>query len=712
MNTLQMLKKRLPSPPAAYRPVQIIHSHYPKSPADTKAYLDGAQALGMGGFVVNMDCIPQREEGETEEHYRTRRLDAYLGENTPETEAAWASLAAFMDACFARGMQIWIYDELAYPSGAAGHHVLRNHPEDQVKGLAFLRQSVSGKGQIKGEAGRLLCAIACPEEDGILHTARAHKIHAHDGIIEYDLPRGSWVIAAVYAKPIAFLTENKVPYPDLLREDVVDRFINVTHERYLRHLGAARIQKVTAFFTDEPGLPTHGCSSYFFESHAIEAYTEALEHEVPELKTRAIDLFAETDRDFAAFRHAYRSAVARRFERTYFARISAWCEKHGTALTGHLYGEETLSMQIGLNAGLFGLMRNMTVPGVDRLYCTDPRDVIAEKTAASAAHLYGKKSVMSENSFHLEHNFWHTPETATPENRLNSTFYQMQLGVTAIASYFGYPDLSRVTEEASALDDGRGIWEDRASRASLFIQTGTHSVPLLLLIPTKSANERFMPSDHKYWEPGPCTVAPYQPMQIKHLEEIYGRVLNILCDTRRDFDLIDDIGLQSCTIRDGGLQTESEAFSHLLFFDDGKQETQTEETLARFLAAGGRVLAVTVKDVSPFARAMKARYPDTFCSLSAEPGKDAEMTKTLCERIPPVVSIIAPPTVRARRTCTPDATLYFLHNRGDACRICLKEQGRFTRFALEDGTATAFVSTGEYALDLPHHGVLMLVKET
>ena len=52
-------------------------------------------------------------------------------------------------------------------------------------------------------------------------------------------------------------------------------------------------------------------------------------------------------------------------------------------MTGHLYGEETLSMQIGLNADLFGLMRYMQMPGVDRLYCDDPRDVTAEKGCAA-----------------------------------------------------------------------------------------------------------------------------------------------------------------------------------------------------------------------------------------------------------------------------------------------------------------------------------------
>ena len=108
---------------------------------------------------------------------------------------------------------------------------------------------------------------------------------------------------------------------------------------------------------------------------------------MPDFEKNYADLFFDTDGDYRKSRRMWWKTAARLFGENYFGQIAEWCRKWGTRMTGHLYGEETLSMQIGLNADLFGLMRYMQMPGVDRLYCDDPRDVTAEKTASSAAHL-------------------------------------------------------------------------------------------------------------------------------------------------------------------------------------------------------------------------------------------------------------------------------------------------------------------------------------
>ncbi|MBR5445586.1 MAG: hypothetical protein IKV57_05665, partial [Clostridia bacterium] len=413
MKTLEFLKNTLPCPDNTYRPLQIVHCYYPKTEAEVKTYLDAAVANGLGGFVVNVDCVPPRMEGESDADYKLRRLDGYLGEGTPETDAAWDALKAFIDACFARGLKVWLYDELAYPSGAAGNKVLKDHPEDQVKGVVCTAAVVDGgTGSIDGDlaalasagaytppadistipAYTLVSAGAYPlDENGVMLTGSVLPVTEKDGRLYYDLPEGKqYRICAIYIRPIAFLTENKVPVPDLMRADVVDRYIDVTHDAYRRHLGEETIAKITAVFTDEPGLPTHGCSSYFYEKDAIAAWTEEMEVLLPGIRERYVDLFFVTDRDYASLRRAYWKTAAELYARNYFGRIAAWCEKYGTRMTGHLYGEETLSMQIGLNADLFGLMRYMQMPGVDRLYCVEPRDVTAEKTASSAAHLYGR----------------------------------------------------------------------------------------------------------------------------------------------------------------------------------------------------------------------------------------------------------------------------------------------------------------------------------
>lgn len=698
-NTIEYLRKILACPDNTYRPVQIIHCHYPKTPEAVQAYLDAAIANGLGGFCVNVDCVPERMEGEDDAAYKLRRLDGYLGEGTPETEAAWDALRYFIDACFARGLKIWIYDELAYPSGAAGHKVLEGHPEDQVKGLVCVTGTTEGgAGSIPGETGTL--RYACAYEvtaDGVLNTEKVYPVTEKDGTLWYDLPAGkTYQVCGFYTKPIAFLTENKVPYADLMRADVVDRFIDVTHGAYLRHLGADTIRKITAFFTDEPGLPTHGCSSYFYEKNAVAAWTEEIDTLVPELAERYADLFFVTGRDYAALRRKYWSAVAKLFGENYFGRIADWCEKNGTRMTGHLYGEETLSMQIGLNGDLFGLMRHMQMPGVDRLYCVEPRDVTAEKTASSAAHLYGREYTMSENSFHLEYNWWKTPEDATPENRLNSDFYQTQLGISHCASYFPY---------STQPDPVRQSYQAQAARASLFCATGVHRTDVLVLIPMGAAYERFMPPDHKYWNVGPCTVAPHQDRDIQILEGIYGNTLQLLEDKRYDFDLIDEAGLLECTISDGKICTPYESFRHLVVFDSGTYPAAVMQKIEAFLAGGGTASFVQTNRECDALTGLEIQYPDAM-------GWDGRPECICNMQASPVLDIAGDcPTVRVRRSETEDAVLWFVHNRGEGCTVTVKEAGEIVVFDPADGIGNTVVSDGEFTLELPGKAARMLVKE-
>lgn len=667
----EALLGRLRCPENHTRPVQIIHHYFPKSPAETDAYLDRAAELGMGGFCVNMD-------------------DTALGYLADES-AVWDSLADFIDKAFARGFSVWIYDERAYPSGAAGDLVLRELPDAQVKGLVCMKRDTAG-GDVEWTCGDCRFAAAYPVKNGVLLTKSAVVLTPENGVIRANLPGGDWRILAFQTRPINYLTENKVPYVDLMRLDVVSKFIEVTHERYRRHLGDDRIRKITAFFTDEPGLPVHGCSSYFDETDAVCAWTEEMDAILPGFEARYVDLFYDTDGDFASSRRLWWKTAARLFGENYFGQIAAWCGQYGTKMTGHLYGEETLSMQIGLNADLFGLMRHMQMPGVDRLYCDDPRDVTAEKTASSAAHLYGRTSVMSENSFHLEHNWWKTPEKATHENRLNSAYYQAQLGVNQAASYFGYPD------------DDRADYELKAARAGVFTSYGVHKTDVLVLIPMTAAYERFAVPDHKYWNVGPCTSAPYQGESMQKLESAYGTVLETLEDALFDFDLIDEAGLAGCRVHHGRITTGYEEFSALVLFDSGDFDAPVRQFVGDFLACGGHVTWVKTDLPTEFARETAEEYPAQVQFTDPDAVDGAVHADPLLPTFGDTAG------VRVKKTVTDGAELYFLHNRTDAARTFeILLDGEFTRCSMAMDV-TDFVSCGAFDVTVPAKDAVMLIR--
>lgn len=150
----------------------------------------------------------------------------------------------------------------------------------------------------------------------------------------------------------------------------------------------------------------------FNEPDPVVPWTEGLEADFLNgcgypLRPRLASLFFDTDSGGQVRRDFWRLVSAR--WRNLFRSDSGLVYPLCICLTGHLYGEETLSMQIGLNGDLFGLQRRMTLPGVDRLYCTNPTGILPEKTAASAADLMGYRRVMSESSACFESSYWHTP---------------------------------------------------------------------------------------------------------------------------------------------------------------------------------------------------------------------------------------------------------------------------------------------------------------
>ena len=109
-------------------PLKIIHNFpYPantsldeKKSVVTSDLLDIA-SRGFGGIVNNV-CT------------RNYTLDP--------TE--WEVFAFVADECERLGLRLWIYDEDGYPSGAAGNKVLKDHPEDQVKGLVCVTGITEG----------------------------------------------------------------------------------------------------------------------------------------------------------------------------------------------------------------------------------------------------------------------------------------------------------------------------------------------------------------------------------------------------------------------------------------------------------------------------------------------------------------------------------------------------------------------------------------
>lgn len=561
-------------PPHKYRPLQIIHFHFPKTESEMASYLDRAEKLKLGGFVVNVDW---------------QDANTYLYD-----DKEWDRLRQFISLARERGFCIWLYDERVFPSGAAGKWVYEGNPEYHVQGVVCERVDVGSelRGRLTLPEGTLL-SVGAYRVDGDrirLEGMVDLTAGARDGSVEWDLPDGQWAVLAFAVQRLEWITRPGTPYIDLLNPAAVRKFIDVTHENYLKHLGPDIMREIGAIFTDEPALPVHGCYSVFRVSYPVIAWTDGLDKRFEaqfgyDICRHLPQIFYETHEPYRQTRRDFWSLVSRLFEDSYFRQIGDWCEKHGTRFTGHLYGEETLSMQVGLEGDLFGTLRPMQLPGVDRLYCTNPQDLIPEKTASSVAHLFGRTQVMSESSNHFEKTFW--KKSVDVNDMIDSCTYQYALGVNTIASYFAM-DLVPAED--------RAMFQTYMGRLALALYGGEHVAPILVHHPIGGSWERYQAPPSKYWRVGPGPDSLSQPDSMKQLEIQYGETLSHLMDSQWDFDLIDDRGLADCTVRNGHIDTGREQFRALVLFGASRPEDAALQTIRRFVRTGGPVVIVATDD--------------------------------------------------------------------------------------------------------------------
>jgi hypothetical protein len=645
MNELTTIEKEFQSPSNIYRPVQIIHQGFPEAEKEMDHYIDNALQRGMGGFVVNVKA----QWGEVSD---INLYHEYL--NTPNE---WKRIKIFIDKCIEKNLRVWLYDESGFPSGAACRWVYESNPElFRVRAVECQNITTSGgTGSMELLEGECCGVFAYNVlENGQLDVTNAIAISYQDNVATWDLPKGNWLVAALIIRKIEWITYVGVPYVDLLNYDVVATFIDFTHERYIKNLGDETFSKIEAIFTDEPGLPTHGCSSVLNESFPLIPWTGDFKQEFSKLynykiEANFVNVFYETNTNYKTVRRDFWKMVARRFEQSYFKQIFDWCEKHNTKSTGHLYGEETLAMQIGLNGELFGLLRYMQMPGVDRLYCTNPQDVFPEKVASSAADLMGYNQTMSESSAHFERSFWNSEFDYT--DYINSCTYQYVLGINNIASYF---DLLQLPA-----DDTR-LFQLYLGRIAALMANGKHHANLLIDIPMVGAWERYTPINYKYWKVGPSHVSPFQCDDEKELEDDFGNIMLNLLKNQIDFDLIDDCGIEKCMVKEKKISTDYEQFDALIVFDCGYFEQETLDSIKNMLASDGKVIIVTLLNSQPcveIQELIKNYINNIFITHASD---ILSVVKNVCT--PDIFFDSYEPEIWFRHVSTENAHIYLVHN--------------------------------------------------
>lgn len=341
--------------------------------------IDVFKEMGLGGFHM---------------HVRTGLKNKYLSDEYMQ----------LIKDCVTKAedekMLAWLYDEDRWPSGAAGGLVTCEEKyrgrfllfTNEKEGEAYEVLDSSSRGGRSGHGKLLACYDVKLDKDGFLES---YKKIGEDENAEGD----KWYALLDVHTPSSWY--NGQTYVDTLSKEAIDRFIEVTHERYKETNGDQFDKTIPAIFTDEPQFTRKAVLNNSFDKMDI---TLPWTDKVPELYNELygadiLETLPELFWDLPAsapsvHRYRYHDFICELFTRAFADNIGGWCRENHIALTGHMMEEPSLRSQCAALGEAMRSYRGFDIPGIDML--CNSNEFTTAKQAQSAVHQFGYEGMLSE----------------------------------------------------------------------------------------------------------------------------------------------------------------------------------------------------------------------------------------------------------------------------------------------------------------------------
>lgn len=701
------------NPPTEYRPLPIMHSGV------DKGIILKLKELGYGGLVTNVSF---------QEYLRNEELWEDFVENTHYLIED-------------QGLKMWIYDELHYPSGAAGGLVLKDHPEWQARGIVC-RTAVAekpGKLSIEKPYGHDKVISAAAYKGTTLDTLEpGTKVDLTSfvddkGNLSWEAPEKGWMAVCIYAKNFyegTHAANNWAEfrrYINLLDAEPVQKFIEVTYQQYYDRVGKYFGKGIEAFFTDEPSL----MGTYFPDAPPGKPpVKDELDPKIPLYPAanfgdrfledfqsrRGYDptgslpmLFGGNSEEAQKFRWDYYRTLSERVAENYTGQIGKFCEDKGVAMSGHLLLEEDIFMHPVFEGNYLQIYKNMQYPGID-LLTSHPQTALqwaatTAKFASSAAHYDRRKHVMSEVSDAFDSN------KGTVEQRIGAVAVQYALGVDHFNSY--YP-VQAMSEEENRL------FTNTIGRMRYMVDGGKHVARIAVYYPIEGVWTQTLP---------PESLWTYNNA-VKIVSDNFKELSLELLGKQLDYDYIDSINLNGCKIKDGKIRTPGdEQYSVLVVPQTPALDSKAIDMMWRAAESGVKIVIQGNKKVLTEKGADEEKASQQYAKLLQHPNT------VVCSSIYDIASTVETFKVRDIRLKKDNAqivytkkqyknsSVYMLVNTGDeeaALDVTINETGSRLRlwdpFTGKAQEATGSVNKESHTTQLnvkinAEHAIFITVEE-
>ena len=329
--------------------------------------IDVFKEMGLGGFHM---------------HCRDGMSTTYLSDDFMEL------VKACTDHAKKNEMLAWLYDEDKWPSGFAGGYVTKDEEYRQ----------------------RCICLTCDPEykpaSNAVLITRFDVVLDGDKCLRSYRQVKEGEAVEGVLWSVWREISGNSAwynnqSYVDTLNKKAIERFIEITHERYYNTVGNEFGSTVPAIFTDEPQFNRKQTLDFAdskqnvrlpwtddLEQTFTAAYGDSLVAHLPEL------LWDLPNGEVSLTRYHYHDHISERFASAFADTCGDWCREHGIALTGHMMEEPTLHSQTAAIGDCMRSYRAFGIPGIDMLCAWF--EFTTAKQCQSAVHQYGRPGMLSE----------------------------------------------------------------------------------------------------------------------------------------------------------------------------------------------------------------------------------------------------------------------------------------------------------------------------
>lgn len=487
------------------------------------------------------------------------------------------------------GMLCWLYDEDRWPSGSAGGLVTK---EEKYRSRFLVFEPVGYEEEVGEEF--MSAAKAVRSENRIFLGTYQIQLDKSGYLLSYQKLDQRIVVKENHELELwnAWIEVsgdtpwfNNEAYVNTLDKKAIDRFIEVTHEKYYKRFGHAFGKNIPSIFTDEPQICHKDVLKDPYEKKAVilpftddfeetykNKYGISLLKHLPEL------IWEIGGNKVSKVRYLYHRHLCERFSEAFGDNVGKWCEDHDIALTGHMMNEWTLYSQTMAIGEVMRPLKNFGLPGIDML--CDRRELSTAKQVQSIAHQMGREGVMSEI-------YGVTGWAFDFRNHKLAGDWQAALGVT-----IRVPHLSWVSMEGEAKRDYpasigyQSPWyreysyiENHFARLNTALTRGKPSVNVGVIHPIESY--------WLYWGNQQQTASIREM-----LESNFENLINWLLYGLVDFDFISE----SVLAEDDTVQNADEFFMgemkyHTIIVPACRTlRSSTYEKLKMFLEAGGSVV--------------------------------------------------------------------------------------------------------------------------